>query len=269
MKFDILKKPAPFQMGTMTTWSNEYIAMNVLRKHLNQYENSGSRTMKFIEASCQWIAEKFPAAKDIVDIGCGPGLYAPILCEYGYNYVGLDISKYHIFYANKHCSIPEKTRFDVCDIREWSSKPKFDVALLLYGIYSFYKSEERIRFLKNIFCSLHNNGCAIIEVFTEQHYVGRKDSYDWQYICKQGFWSEFPHIELNSFVRYKEENLILVQAATISNVVDVWNSWIQLFDWESLKMELMEAGFTRFEIYGSCCGEPFEENSDVLCVCAY
>ena len=39
----LLRRPLPFQLGTLTLWSDAYIADNVLKKHLDETIDSGSR----------------------------------------------------------------------------------------------------------------------------------------------------------------------------------------------------------------------------------
>ena len=265
----LLRKPVPYQPGTLTLWSNEYIGKNVLKIHLDGNIDSGSRRSIIIQKTVEWILKKFYSAKRILDIGCGPGLYAPLLCQGNLDYEGFDVSPYQINYAEKHNSISGKTQFTVCDFRSWSSDKRYDVALLLYGIYSFYCYEERISFLKKLKRSLNVNGCVIIEVFTERHYQNRTDSSDWEFIEKDGFWCETPYLELNAFRRYNETGLVLIQTAVIDQKVEIWNSWIQTFSIDSIEKELYEAGFAYYEVYGSCFGEPYTSESEVICICAY
>ena len=264
----ILKKPMPFQPGNLTLWSNRYIAQNVLKKHLNGSIDSGTRKKITVNKTVQWINELKPDSKRILDVGCGPGIYGVLLCQNECLYEGIDISPYQIEYAKIYNNIPNKTDYAVCDFRKWDSCKRYDVCLLLYGIYSFYKREERITFLKNIKKHLNDNGIVIIEVFTEKHYLTRTDSTDWRYVEKNGFWCDKPYLELNSFYKYEQESLILIQAGVIRDSVQLWNSWISLFDKNSLIEELLIAGFNKFEIFGTCYGSPYKEDSDVLCVYA-
>ena len=265
---EMLRKPEPFQPGTITLWSNEYIGKNVLKKHLDYEVDSGSRRLTTIKRSVDWILKNHYTASSVLDVGCGPGLYAPFLCKNGLEYDGFDISPYQIEYAEKNNFTPGKTQFKVSDFRTWNSGKKYDIILLLYGIYSFYCFDDRILFLKKLRGNLSEKGCVIIEVFTEKHYRCRKDSTDWEFIEKDGFWCEKPYLELNAFRRYDERNLMLVQAAVISRTVEIWNSWIQVFSLETIQKELREAGFTDCEVFGSCFGEAYTPESDVLCICA-
>lgn len=266
---ELLKKPIPFSSGNMNLWDNEYIARNVLKKHLNYSIDSGSRKLETIYKTVEWINEKFLDAVNILDIGCGPGLYATPFIKKGFLYTGIDVSPYQIEYAKKHNTNDDMVKFYQADFRDWCFKNHYDIILLLYGIYSFYPQHERIKLLKNIRKSLVSNGCVVIEAFTSNHYENRSDERDWTYYESGGFWCEKPYIELNAFYRYDDINLVLVQAAKINDSIKVWNSWIQTFSLVSMIEELKLGGFTHFECYDTCTGKTFSNKSDTLCLCAY
>ena len=266
----LFSRPKPFQMGTLTLWSNEYIANSVLKKHIDDSIDSGSRKLATIERSSEWIVKKSSHNPDILDIGCGPGLYGNKFSTMVNSYDGIDISPYQISYAKKHNESKTNVTYYVCDFRKWNVEKtgkKYDSVLLMYAVYSFYNFDERINLLREIRKSLKQNGIVIIEVFTSKHYEHRSDITDWRYVDKNGFWLPDPYIELNSFMKYSDD-LILIQAGIIEKRIYIWNSWIQLFDVSSLKYELSLAGFTKYQWYGSCCGDHFSSDSEVLCACA-
>ena len=257
----------PFQSGTITLWSNAYIAGNVLKKHLDKDVDSESRKITTIDSSVRWIVSYSPDSPSILDIGCGPGLYGTLLDKLVRVYDGIDISPYQIAYAKSHKSENGNTNYHVCDFQDWYPDKQYDTVLLMYAIYSFYQHDERIQLLRTIKEALKPDGRVILEVFTANHYSQRVDSTDWEYIKKDGFWSPDPYLELNAFTRYRDD-LVLIQAGMIGKRVDIWNSWIELFDIEKMEDELKMAGFSEFSYFGSCDGKIFTSDSEVLCVCA-
>ena len=263
----LLERPLPFSEGNLTLWSNAYIANNVIKKHLDISIDSGSRKKDTIIKTIKWIASKYKEKECILDIGCDPGLYSYLLCEYGFRYYGIDISKFQIEYALKNCT-SKYASFKTIDFRKFEPTQKYCGALLLYGIYSFYNFEARITLLKKLKRCLIPNGKIIVEVFTKQHYINRKENREWEYVIKKGFWSENPYLELNAFYRYDELDLYMVQAAVIQDSVYVWNAWTQTFTPESLIKEFEIAGFSKFEVFSSCTGKIYNKESDVVCVCA-
>ena len=265
----LLRRPLPFQLGTLTLWSDDYIADNVLKKHLDETIDSGSRKRVTMDASILWITEHCAADADILDIGCGPGLYGNRLGTMIRTYVGLDISPYQIAYAKSHNTSSHNTCYQVCDFRKWrlQSQQKYDMVLLLYAIYSFYPIEDRVGLLRKVKGMLKPDGCVILELFTANHYEGRENCTDWEYIEKNGFWKPSPYLELNAFTRYRND-LVLIQAGVVDDTIEIWNSWIELFSISKIERELQLAGFSKFSYYGSCTGEKYMSTSDVLCVIA-
>ena len=174
---DKLKKPIPFEQGDMTLWDNEYIASNVLKKHLQSDIDSGSRKKATIVSAVNWIADKNPQKGNLLDIGCGPGLYAKPLENHGFRYFGIDISEYQIAFANKNY-FGDNIKFETLDFRQMEPNRLYNTILMLYGIYSFYQPNERMKLLKTIRTSLVSDGQVFVEVFTEQHYKNREESSD-------------------------------------------------------------------------------------------
>lgn len=266
----LLQRPQLFQAGSLTLWSSEHIGLNVLKKHLNPNIDSGSRKMTTIQSSVQWMLRNLQDINRVLDIGCGPGLYSYVLGKSGCIVEGIDVSPYQIEYAVKNSCLGKKTIYNVADFRNYSLTGTYDLALLLYGIYSFYKREERVCFLKKLYRHMSPHGCVMAEVFTKYHYINRQESADWEYMENGGFWSPRPYLELNAFRRYDQERTILIQAGVIDEKnIDVWNSWIQIFDENSITWEFREAGFKNFKLYSSCNGERFFPESDILCLIAY
>ena len=128
--FELLKKPTPFSLGNMNLWDNKYIAQNVLKKHLNYDINSGSRKLETIYKTVDWINNKFVNAVKILDIGCGPGLYATPFMHKGFIYTGIDISQYQIEYAKKHNSNKNKIKFYQADFHDWAFDDKYDIVFM-------------------------------------------------------------------------------------------------------------------------------------------
>lgn len=263
----MLRRPMPFEQGNMTLWDDEYIASNVLKKHLQEDIDSGSRKKTTIAKTIKWLNDMFPLKGNLLDIGCGPGLYAKDLVGCGFCYHGIDISAHQIAFAEKNFR-DDNAKFEVMDFRKMELDRLYDTVLMLYGIYSFYCPRERIELLRIIRDSLAPNGKVIVEVFTDNHYKERDETTDWEYVEENGFWDDGPYLELNAFYRYTDLGLVLIQAAKISDTVRVWNSWIQTFTPETLKSEFELAGFTEFEFYSSCMGNQYYESTDVLCMIA-
>jgi 2-polyprenyl-3-methyl-5-hydroxy-6-metoxy-1,4-benzoquinol methylase len=71
----------------------------MLEAHLNPDWDVASRKHSYINRSVKWLSGVIPANGEILDLGCGPGLYAKILSGMWYDVTGVDFSKRSIAYA--------------------------------------------------------------------------------------------------------------------------------------------------------------------------
>ena len=79
----------------------------MLKAHLDPNFDGASRKLKFIEKSVAWIAEIIPATDYslLLDIWCGPGIYAEKFAYLSYQVTGADFSRRSNKYAEHpaHC----------------------------------------------------------------------------------------------------------------------------------------------------------------------
>lgn len=99
MNFELIKslasKPKLYAKASSVMWTDPYISKQLLELHLNPDNDAASRSKDKIEKISNWILEQSdrPEMK-ILDLGCGPGLYAEFLAQKGdFRYVALKISQ--------------------------------------------------------------------------------------------------------------------------------------------------------------------------------
>lgn len=94
--------PQSFQQGQDSIWQDPYIARQMLQQHLDPDREGASRNHEFIQESVAWLTRHFPVENfaQVLDLGCGPGLYTSPLARFGYQVSGIDFSKISIDYAH-------------------------------------------------------------------------------------------------------------------------------------------------------------------------
>lgn len=97
-----LNKPVLFEKSKAKFWDDSYISQSMLKAHLNPDLESATRKLDFVTQSVNWIADVLPPSKynRLIDLGCGPGIYAELFDAQGYQVTGLDISENSIQYAS-------------------------------------------------------------------------------------------------------------------------------------------------------------------------
>ena len=84
-------RPALDAPSTGAFWDDEHISTHMMEAHLNPHVDSASRNHTFVKKSAKWIASAIPPAQNrsLLDLGCGPGLYAEWFHQLGLRLPGL------------------------------------------------------------------------------------------------------------------------------------------------------------------------------------
>ena len=120
--------------------------------------------------------------------------------------------------------------------------------------------------MKKIYRALRPGGKLILDVFTPIQHKDKQETCDWEYHSNNGFWDINPHLCLNSFYRYDEDDTVLNQTIVINeNRVECYNIWEHCFTEDTLVSEAQTAGFMKYELYGDVSGKEYNEQSNVIC----
>lgn len=261
-------KPKLYTPSTNKFWDDEYISKGLLEAHLNPNWDAATRKPEFLDKSVNWISKIAPSSqyKLLLDLGCGPGLYAERFNSAGYSVTGVDFSKRSIAYAkeqtllNKSNIVYYYQNYLTIDYIE-----QFDVITLIYCDYAALSITDRLILLRKIYQALRPNGKFIFDVFTP---LMRKDeSRSWQHCEKGGFFSEKPHICLESVYQYDDgDKTELRQSIVITEeTVNCYNIWDHFFTKEALISEIQTIGFNSFEFYGDVAGKEFSDTGETIC----
>lgn len=82
-------------------WEDEHISKGMLASHLNPTEDGATNNHAFVAKSVRWITRQAPPIEfpKLLDLGCGPGIYAELFAKEGYSVTGIDYSTRSIVYA--------------------------------------------------------------------------------------------------------------------------------------------------------------------------
>lgn len=261
-------KPKLYDPSTNSLWDDEHISKGMLEAHLNPNWDAATRKHEFLDKSVNWISEIAPSSryKSLLDLGCGPGLYAERFDSAGYTVTGIDFSKRSIAYAKEQTLLNKShIEYHYQNYLTIDYTEQFDVITLIYCDYAALSIMDRLTLLKKIYQALKPNGKFIFDVFTPL--MRKKESHSWEYCEKGGFFSEKPHICLESVYQYDDEdNTELRQSIVITeNAVNCYNIWDHFFTKESLISEIQPLGFSTFEFYGDVAGTEFSDTGETIC----
>ena len=241
-------KPNIYEKGTSFMWTDELISKQILNVHLNPDIDLGSRKMSTIEKTANWILEtqKEKGKLNILDLGCGPGLYTELFAKQGHTVTGIDISKTSINYArqssiNKNLNINYHAD-NYLDIELKSDS--YDLIVLIYTDLGVLTPEERNKLLGKIYCALKKGGTFIFDVLKDSKLEDKTTPKSWE-VSKSGFWKSTPYLTLSESFLYKEQKVILYQHIVIDSYknMETYRFWTHFFSQKDVSKMLEIHGF--------------------------
>ena len=240
-------KPEIFKKGTSVMWTDEHISKQLLEVHLNPELDLASRKRTSIDKTIKWILSNIEKSElDILDLGCGPGLYTEILANEGHNVTGVDFSQNSIDYANKVAKNKGLNINYICknylnlDFVENS----FDLVILIFTDFGVLNPDERNILLNNISKILRPGGTLIFDVINNNEIDSKLSAKNWE-MSKSGFWKNYPYLAISESFLYSEKKVILFQHTIIDDEYnfDVYRFWTSLFSHVDLKNILSKHSF--------------------------
>lgn len=245
------EKPAIYSKGTAVMWQDPYISERLLETHLSQATDLASRKESTIINTVEWILEQASGdSLSILDLGCGPGLYAEKFAQKGHDVTGVDFSKNSIRYAkasalNKGLDI----RYLECDYLFLDEKNSYDIIIMVFTDYGVLNPQDRKILTEKVFDALKPGGLFIFDVLNENYQAGKDGTTSFEVSSENGFWKKNPYLALYRVFFYEAENVALNQHIVMDEdgCVDLYRFWVHTFSEERLKNELLFSGFAELE----------------------
>lgn len=264
------KRPEVYAQSSAKFWDDEHISKEMLKCHLHPTSDAASRNHDFIDKSVEWIQTiaSPQTNKNLLDLGCGPGMYTQRLFHKGYTITGVDFSKRSIEYAKDQAQrqgynieyiFKNYLEIDYCNV--------FDLVLLIYCDFAVLSHKQREILLENVYSAMKEGGKFIFDVFTPKNFEGQMESNNWYVNEGNGFWKPETYLCLESHYIY-EDNIMLDQYVIIDqeDKVDVIRVWERCYTKEMIINELEKAGFKNIKIYSDVLGKVYDEESKTMCI---
>lgn len=246
------QKPEIYSPGTALMWVDEYISTQLLETHLSQEIELASRKESTISSTVEWILNKVPGDRlHILDLGCGPGLYAEKLAGRGHLVTGVDFSSNSIRYAMESAS---KNKLDISYMQqnylELEEENRYDLILLIFTDFGVLTPSQRETLLSNIYRALKPGGTFIFDVLNEKSEVHESGVKDWE-LSEKGFWRSTPYLAIAESFYYEQQNVTLNQHIIVDEDggTEIYRFWIHTFSHADLEAIVSSAGFRSAE----CC----------------
>lgn len=264
-----LKQPSLYQQSEANFWTEQHISKQLLKAHLDPTFEGASRRLSFIEESVKWISETVPSVRypELLDTGCGPGLYAERFRKAGYNVTGIDFSKGSIEYARDSA---EKQNLDITYVYQnyltMDYENRFDLAAFIYCDYGALSIENRAIILKKLYQSLKPGGKLLLDVFSMVKYHEFQDLRIWNVHKEGGFWRAGKYLELQEQYHYSDHVTLEQTTIVTENDHTIYYIWNCYFTEEALVKEAKAAGFEQYEIFSDVTGKPYDNDSLTIAI---
>jgi 2-polyprenyl-3-methyl-5-hydroxy-6-metoxy-1,4-benzoquinol methylase len=249
------QKPELYERGSATMWTDSYISEQLLITHLDQDTDLASRKKTTINNTVDWILKKTSKDKlNILDLGCGPGLYAEVFTRKGHTVTGVDFSKNSIKYARNEA---EKKKLDITYLNEnylelELQKNQFDLATLIFTDFGPLLPDERDQLLSIIKKLVKPGGIFIFDVLNDNNIENKLSPRNWE-ASRQGFWSDKPYLALSESFLYKKEKVVLYQHIIIDEQenASTYRFWNHFFSNSDLNKILLKHGFGEISFHNN------------------
>ena len=250
------ERPLPFAYGGNLPWDDPEFSKRMLREHLTQDHGAASRKTEEIMAQIDWIWEKIDCktGQHLLDVTCGPGLYAAEFAQRGMSVTGTDFAPAAIEYARQLAikkDVADKVNIIETDVRTWRYPSEtYDQAILLYGQLSVMTSEEAQTVLNGIAQSLKPGGRLVLELLNQDH-VDKKES-NWWYTDDDRLWGTAPFLLLGERKWYADELLSMERYYTVHLETGQLDEVIlcdQTYSIDKMTSMLLSAGFSHVDTF--------------------
>ena len=264
----------PWVEGHNIPWDEPGFSARMLREHLSQEHDAASRRTEKIDRHVAWIHEKVlsQVPTRVLDLGCGPGLYAGRLAALGHDCTGIDYSPASIEFARAQareqglrCSYIEG------DVREARYDSGFGLAMMLYGELNVFAPEDARAILAKAHRALREGGSLLLEAhdFAGVQRIG-KEPPTW-YSSKSGLFMGAPHLCLIDHAWHEERRAATTRyfiVAAASGDVTRHAQSMQAYTEQEYEALVRDAGYDDVAFHESLTGSAADAQAGLIVLSA-
>ena len=203
----------------------------------------------------------------MLDVTCGPGLYAVALAERGCRVTGVDFGPAAVAYAHELAlahEVADQCTFIQQDVREMVLPGEaFDAALLLYGQLAVMKRTEAATLLAAVAAALKPGGKLVVELL-DQDRVDKTDS-TWWFTDDKGLWGERPFLHLGERYWLAAEALSMERFHIVDLETGLMDEILlcdQTYSVDEMRGILRTAGFGAVDVYPAWADVPLYDAAE-------
>jgi SAM-dependent methyltransferase len=266
----LARRPAPFATGgPAQLWTDPHVQARMLAFHLDPHVDAASPPHEAIDRAVAWLVEHvgIDASTRVLDLGCGPGLYAARLAPAAGHVHGIDLSAASIAEARRRTPAGNSS-FAVGNYLD-APLPAHDVALLLMYDYGAMSPEDRHRLLTRVRAAMAPGGRLVLDVLSARRHAQVQETCRIEERLDDGFWAPGDYLGVAQTFRYDETRVALDRYLIVEPARTRWvHNWFAYLTAEELAAEVEAAGFVVARLLRDVTGRPLDATADTLAVVA-
>ena len=241
-----LGRPDPFTPHDAPFWDDPYIGSQMLAAHLDPGTDAASRRPQTIRATVDHLVAALglsPGSR-VLDLGCGPGLYATELARRDVHVTGIDLSAGSIAHARRKAAVDgHDIDYRVADYTTTDLGGPYDAAVLIYLDFGVLADDARDRLLAAVRAALRPGGTFVFDVKTPARPRVRDGHIEvsWQ---GAGFWRPGLHILIETSYRYDDHLDLEQHTVVVGDGITTYRVWDRAYPAADLHSLLASHGFT-------------------------
>lgn len=249
-------RPSLWDGGGNLPWDDPAFSERMLREHLDESHNAASRTAAERALQLTWLWDNLalrPHSR-VLDLTCGPGLYAVALAERGCTVTGVDFGPASVAYARElaeTAGVADRCHFVEADVRTFQPEAgAYDAVLFLYGQLAVFRPEEAAGLLRMAASALRPGGRLVVELL-DQTRVDKKDS-TWWFTDDSGLWGDRPFLHLGERFWDADTQTSLERFTIVDlNTAELQEIILcdQTYSADEMQRLMRDAGFSAVNVY--------------------
>lgn len=263
------ERPSAWENGGNLPWNDPDFSTRMLAEHLDETHGAASRSSSERAQQIEWLWThlKLHPGSRLLDLTCGPGLYAMAFAARGCYVTGVDFSPASLRYAREEAArrgVAAACTFIEQDVRTVQLEAStFDAALFLYGQLAVFPRHEAQALLELAVSSLHPGGMLCLELLDPEK-VDKSHS-TWWFTDDTGLWGNAPFLHLGERFWDDAQAMSLERFYTIhleSGVMDEMLLCDQTYTIPEMTAMLHNAGFPSVQTYPCWDGLPLYDAAE-------